>query len=87
VVELVHGFLRFAVFGAGVVVALGFTAQIGAERADDLQPAGAEPAGDQVDAEGLGIDPFADVEAGHIRARFARVNRLWYQSVVLLPFK
>jgi len=66
VVELVDGLFRFgeAVPGAGVAAARGFGAQVGAEGADNPQPAGAEPARDQVDAEGLGVDPLADVEAG-----------------------
>ena len=41
-VELVDGLLRFgqAALGAGVVVARRFAAQVGTERADNLQPAG-----------------------------------------------
>src|SRR5438034_1110932 len=48
-VELVDGLLRFgqAALGAGVVVARRFAARVGTERADNLQPAGAEPAGVQ----------------------------------------
>jgi hypothetical protein len=40
------------------------------ERADDLQAGGAQPASDQVDGEGLGVVPLADIEAGflHLQA-------------------
>jgi hypothetical protein len=65
-VALVDGLLRFgqAAVGAGVVVARRFPAQVGTERADGLQRAGAEPAGRRAKIIGQGLAAFVQLGTG-----------------------